>query len=89
MAKYDPLHIYLRRQRAGELELSFVDIERILGAMLPNCAAQPQWWANETCADERHVQSRAWRTAGYDALLIVRADRVRFTRRAKASNSPA
>lgn len=89
MAKYDPLHTYLRRKSIRELELSFVEIERILGAMLPNSAAQPQWWANETCADKRHVQSRAWRTAGYDALLISGADRVRFTRRAKASNSPA
>ena len=48
--------------------------------MLPNSAQRPQWWANEVSPDSRHVQSRAWRNAGYDASLLT-AERVRFTRR--------
>ena len=33
MAKYDPLCGHLRRQRHAEFELTFVEIERILGAI--------------------------------------------------------
>lgn len=81
MAKYDPLERYLRRKAGAEVELSFADIERIIGGMLPNSAARPQWWANEEAAESRHVQMRAWRNAGYDAFLITDAERVRFARR--------
>jgi hypothetical protein len=60
--------------------LSFTDIERILGAMVPKSAARPQWWANANDADARHVQRKAWREAGYEACLLVGKDRVRFSR---------
>lgn len=82
MAKYDPLHGHLRRQKVAEFDMTFAEIERVLGAMLPNSAARPQWWANVVEAHTAHVQRRAWRDAGYDAFLIVGADRVRFRRRA-------
>lgn len=81
MAKYDPLYHYLRRKTLPELVLSFSDIERIIGDMLPNSASRPQWWANEESEDSMHVQARAWCTAGYDAFLIQHQDRVRFRRR--------
>ena len=80
VAKYDPLETYLKRRAGTELELSFVDIERIIGAMLPNRASRSQWWANETNPASRHVQCHAWRNAGYDAVLLPR-ERVLFTRR--------
>ena len=81
MRKYDPLHKYLRRKSAPELEMSFAEIERVLGAMLPNSAVRSQWWANEASEASMHVQRRAWRDAGYDAFLIAGAERVRFKRR--------
>jgi hypothetical protein len=80
MAKYDPLCGHLRRQRQDELELTFTEIERILGAMLPKSATLPQWWANVTGSDTSHVQRKAWGDAGYDAFLIAGKDRVRFKR---------
>ena len=80
MGKYDPLRDYLRKQRTNELELSFAEMERRIGAMLPNSASQPQWWANATDPASRHVQRKAWGDAGYDAFLIAGADRVRFKR---------
>jgi hypothetical protein len=80
MAKYDPLQSYLRRRGGAELELSFADVERIIGGMLPASASRPEWWANETDPDGRHVQRRAWGDAGYDAFLLPK-ERVRFTRR--------
>lgn len=80
MAKYDPLEAHLSRRTEAELELSFGDVERIIGSELPTSAGRPQWWANETSPDSSHVQCRAWRNAGYDAFLLPR-NRVLFQRR--------
>lgn len=80
MAKYDPLCGYLRRQRSTEFELTFAEIERVIGAMLPRSAEQPQWWSNVTDPDTTHIQRKAWGAAGYDAFLIVGKDRVTFRR---------
>ena len=79
MSKYDPLSGHLRRQRQ-ELELTFAEIERILGAMLPKSAALPQWWAKTTEPDTSQMQRKAWRDAGYDAFLLTGKERVRFKR---------
>ena len=77
MAKYDPLGAYLSRRASPEIELAFEEVERIIGSKLPETASRPQWWANETNPDTRHVQCRAWQDAGDDAFLLPRA-RVRF-----------
>jgi hypothetical protein len=62
------------------LEMSFREIERVIGAMLPNSAQRPQWWANER-RETTHVQCRAWLDEGYEAFPVSGADRVRFKRR--------
>lgn len=80
MAKYDPLRDYLRRQRATALEMSFVEIERKLGYMLPKSANLPQWWDGSTNDDRRQVQHQAWAEAGYEAVLNPGGDCVTFTR---------
>ena len=80
MAKYDPLHTYLRKQRKAHLELSFAEIERKIGYMLPNSASQPGWWTVTPDPMARQVQHRAWDAAGFEASLIPGADRVRFCR---------
>jgi hypothetical protein len=81
MAKYDPLHAHLRRQKTALYEMSFRDIERVLTSMLPKSALHPEWWANERSPDSRHVQCRAWLDAGYHAFLQRGAEQVRFERR--------
>ncbi|CAN5287042.1 hypothetical protein BH10PSE2_BH10PSE2_26880 [soil metagenome] len=80
MGKYDPLRDYLRRQKTDELELSFVEMERKIGYMLPKSASLPQWWASTADPATTQIQRRAWGDAGFDALLIAGADRVRFNR---------
>lgn len=82
MGKYDPLRDHLKRQKADEFDLTFVEIERVLGAMLPKSANRPQWWANVSDPETAHVQREAWRAAGFDAFLIAGKDRVRFHRSA-------
>lgn len=80
MAKYDPLGAYLSRRASPEIELAFEGIEQIIGSKLPETASRPQWWANETSPDTRHVQCTAWQDAGYDAFLLARG-RVLFRQR--------
>ena len=80
MAKYDPLRDHLRRERSAEFEMGFAEIERVIGAMLPDSANRPQWWANVTDPETTHVQRRAWGDAGFEAFLIAGKDRVRFKR---------
>lgn len=78
MAKYDPLRRYLTRQKTARIELTFTDIERLIGAFLPKAAARPTWW-EETGAAVSPVQIQAWRSAGYRAQL-ARNERVVFER---------
>ncbi|QYF87055.1 hypothetical protein [Brevundimonas sp. PAMC22021] len=80
MGKYDPLREHLKRQKADEIELTFAEIERKLGAMLPNSASRSQWWANVTDPNTSHVQREAWRAAGFEAFPVAGKDRVRFKR---------
>jgi len=84
MAKYDPLKTYLKRQRAQEVRLTFVEMERLIGYMLPKSASRPQWWLSDIQVNAS-VQARAWTEAGYDAVLIAAEDRVVFHRTAPAS----
>ena len=86
MGKYDPLGGQLRRIGLSEFELSFLEIERIIGGMLPNSAQDPQWWANVSGHTKTHVQAKAWLENGYEAFLIRGADRVKFV---KADESAA
>lgn len=80
MGKYDPLAKHLRRQKTAEYEMSFADVERVIGALLPKSATRPQWWANVADPDTTHVQREAWRAAGFEAFLLTGRDRVKFRR---------
>jgi len=47
MSKYDPSRV-MCRERQDELEVTFAEIERLLGAMVPKRTTRQQWWANTT-----------------------------------------
>ena len=81
MGKYDPLEGHLRRQKTVTYEMSFRDIERVLGGLLPKRAHSPEWWANAQTPGTRHVHCKAWLRAGYLATPQIHAERVRFERR--------
>lgn len=80
MGKYDPLKAYLRRQRVLELQMTFREIENLIGYLLPRSAQKPDWWSGAALKTGRAVQLQAWRDAGFEAALSVGADRVTFTR---------
>lgn len=80
LGKYDALEAHLRRQKAATYEMTFRDIERTLGALLPKGARRAEWWANDETEDSRRVQCKAWLGARYRAALLRDDERVRFTR---------
>ena len=80
MSKYAPLYNYLRRKPGTEIQLTFADIERVIGQLLPKSAFRPQWWANERSPRSRHVQCTAWLDAGYEAYPLPKDELVTFKR---------
>jgi Peroxide stress protein YaaA len=81
-AKYGPLRQHLASVSAGQtrVELTFHQIERVLGIRLPPTARQRrEWWGNESAGS--HVQAAAWREAGWMVeSLDLRGERVTFVR---------
>ena len=89
MAKYAPLASFLRRQKHPEVDLSFRDIERIVGGTLPKAAAVDGWWRADPSGPlmPQHV---AFADAGFVAEPRTRAETVRSVRiDANRSRSPA
>ncbi len=61
-SKYFPLFEYLQQQPdAGLLELSFAEVETIVGDTLPASAQSTRaWWANS-----KTIQGQSWQDAGW------------------------
>lgn len=85
-AKYEPLELHLRAVpvTVREVILSFSEIERILGAPLPESAVTHRpWWGNQRDSKSR-PQAHAWLSAGFlvDTVNPTRANgSVRFRRK--------
>ncbi len=65
--KYESLELHLRSipPKVGEVTLSFSEIERILGAPLPESATTHRpWWENQRESKSR-PQAHAWLSAGF------------------------
>jgi hypothetical protein len=62
MSKYGPLGDYLRKQRTNRVAMTFGEIERIIGAKLPNSQRYPAWWSNNPF---NNVMTKVWREAGF------------------------
>lgn len=79
VAKYDPLFEFLCRAGGGPVELSFDEIDRLVGGLPPSAVRSPAWWANEA-AGSHQFQARAWLDAGREVERVDRAaGRVRFS----------
>lgn len=75
MAKYDPLRDHLGSRQRDSCELTFAEIEQIMGARLPNEALYTlAWWSNPTETETQHDQAKAWMDVGW------RVDTVNMTR---------
>lgn len=82
-SKYYPLFEYLQQQpNSGLLELSFAEINGILGDKLPASAKSTRaWWANS-----QTIQGQAWQDAGWliddvdfeNGYVIFRPERITY-----------
>ncbi|WP_029201431.1 DUF7662 domain-containing protein [Oribacterium sp. NK2B42] len=68
MRDYDALCNYLSQRKGQRIEMSFSEIEEIIGDKLPKSAYEYQaWWSNSTL---RHTHSRAWLNAGFKTVDV-------------------
>ncbi len=69
MSKYDPLVQWLAGLSDGEVAVSFVQLEKILGFDLPDSARTwMSWWENETFPVRS--QCKAWKRAGFQTQQL-------------------
>jgi len=62
-SRYDGLRAYLSQQSEPVVQLSFDEIEKIIGSPLPASARRYRpWWANEQSGT--HVHARSWLDVG-------------------------
>lgn len=79
MPKYDPLFEYLCRAPDAEVELTFDHIGQLVGGLPTSATTHSAWWANES-EGTRHVQARAWMSAGREVVAVDQVARsVRFS----------
>lgn len=80
VSKYNSLLQYLVRSDALYLKISFAEVEKILGAPLPQSARRySAWWGNDQGV--RHVQAASWQDAGYHTENVdLNAGTVSFRR---------
>jgi hypothetical protein len=78
VAKYEPLFEHLCRAGDGPLEMTFNQIDALVGALPASARTHRSWWANETRG--RHMQAAAWVNAGREVGAVdLRAQTVSFT----------
>ena len=69
MGKYDLLYAYLKQKTEVSLELSFKEVESIIGFKLPKSAySYTAWWSNSKT--KAHPYSHAWLDAGYRTIDV-------------------
>jgi hypothetical protein len=77
VAKYDPLFKFLCQASSEPVELSFDEIEHLVGPLPASARKYSTWWANES-GGTQHVQAIAWMNAGREVMSVDR-DRGRVT----------
>lgn len=80
MGKYDPLAGYLRRRHEPEVRLTFRDIERIVGGILPKASNDSRWWSQSAGDADDARQKQAWTSAHFVAEVDLKREAVRFIR---------
>lgn len=61
--KYHPLFEHLLFSGQGRVEMSFAEVEKVIGAKLaPSARRRKEWWSNNA---KGHSQARSWLRANY------------------------
>jgi hypothetical protein len=82
MGKYSRLGDYLRAQTRSEVPMTFAQIERVIGAKLPESHKYRAWWSNNAF---NSVMTKTWLEAGYRTERVDMAGRKLVFRRVTAS----
>ena len=67
MTKYEPLAAFLKDCPTEEIPMTFADIERVIGAPLPNSKRYPAWWSNNP---SNNVMTQVWLDAGFQTERV-------------------
>lgn len=68
MSRYAPLTAFLKEQVADRVQVSFADVERVIGRKLPESASTHRaWWSNNAA---NNVMTRAWLAAGFQSEQV-------------------
>jgi hypothetical protein len=88
MGKYTPLTDHLKGVDLDRVQMTFKEVEEVLGFSLPKSARTHRpWWANTAGS---HVQSAAWIDAGYETENVsLDARRLVFRRVSRKSQNAA
>jgi hypothetical protein len=82
LSKYDPLTRYLEQVRDRDqdgVEVSFGEIDRLVGGLPASAHQHRAWWANNS-----HAHALSWRAAGFHVEQVyLERGRVRFARGAR------
>ena len=86
-SKYDALRDYLNEQSGPTVTLTFRQIEKLLGFVLPESARRhTAWWAN---AKGSHTYSKAWTSGGWKARPLLTRESVQFVAARRVAAGPS
>jgi hypothetical protein len=79
MSKYSALRRQLEREAGPRVEMTFDEVDSIVGGLPASARRRSAWWSNER--EGRHVQAHAWLDADWSVDNVnLTAERVRFTK---------
>jgi hypothetical protein len=79
VAKYAALKRVLSARDGHTVEMSFDEIDEIVGKLPRSARVHQAWWANERGGS--HVQAHAWLDAGWRVESVdLKLEKVRFVR---------
>jgi hypothetical protein len=78
MGKYDPLQQRLVSGAGGQITLTFVEIDALVGGLPPSASAYRAFWANQTDT-RRRPHANAWTHAGRVVEAVELGQWVRFS----------
>jgi hypothetical protein len=85
LGKYEPLKSFLKSREQDIVEMTFLDIETVLGSKLPPSKTQRAFWSNNP---NNNVMTREWLDAGFEtgAVDLLR-EKLVFRRRSRQKNN--
>lgn len=85
-SKYEKLARYLEQIDADKINMTFDEIEAILGELLPGAAGKRAWWANS--ATNNHALN-GWLDVGWETANVNMKERILdFVKMSQLSSAP-